>query len=75
MLMAAHCATGCDTNGHPHGSLKTTVWQRVLTMPDTHPALFGLLAKVGRCGTKSLADEDQRGVRADLDHAHARLLG
>ena len=75
VLMAVYCATGCDTNGYPHGSPKTTVWQRLLTMLDTHPALFDSLAKVGRCGAKSLADEDQRGVRADLDHACARLLG
>ena len=75
VLMAVYCATGCDTNGYPYGSPKTTVWQRLLTMLDTHPALFDSLAKVGRYGAKSLADEDQRGVRADLDHAYARLLG
>jgi len=77
VLMAVYCATGCDTNGYPFGSPKTTVWQRLLGMLATHPALFTSMAKVGRYdeGEASLADPNQAGVRADLDHAYALLIG
>ena len=77
VLMGVCCATGCDTDGCPHGSPKTTVWSRLLAMLETHPALFDALAKVGQHdGTDAaLADPDQESVRADLDHAHALLLG
>ena len=77
VLMGVYCATGCDTNGYPYGSPKTTVWQRLLGMLETHPALFNSMAKVGGYdgGESSLADDNQARVRADLDYAYALLLG